>query len=224
VHGRAAAPDRHRRVGYDHLEVFVDDRSRVAAVVPVPDESPAAAARALELVATGFAREGVRIERVLTDNGGPYRSRVYRATVEALGIRHKRTQPYRPQTNGKVERFVRTPLAEWAYGRPYTSNDERLAELSTWLGFYNHERPHTAWEAGRRWPSFSTTSLGSTPSRLPSEAGLRATGSVGPPGLLTPLHCQAPKGVDHKQAPPGGPGWQSGVARRPAGIVRWSPG
>jgi transposase InsO family protein len=144
VHGRAAAPDRHLRVGYDHLEVFVDDRSRVAAVIPVPDESPIAAARALETVAAAFAREGVRIERVLTDNGGPYRSHVYRATIQDLAIRHKRTRPYRPQTNGKVERFIRTLLAEWAYARPYTTNAERLAELSVWLGSYNHERPHTA--------------------------------------------------------------------------------
>jgi len=144
VRGRSAESRRHRRTGYDHLEIFVDDRSRVAAVVPVPDESPPATAQALETVAAAFARQGVRIERVLTDNGGPYRSRDYRATIEGLGIRHKRTRPYRPQTNGKVERFIRTLLAEWAYARPYATNQERLGELPVWLGIYNHERPHTA--------------------------------------------------------------------------------
>ena len=144
VHGRAAAPDRHRRVGYDHFEVVVDDRSRVAFVVPVPDERPAGAARALELAATEFARLGVRIERVLTDNGGPYRSHAYAATMAELGARHKRTRPYRPQTNGKAERFIKTMLAEWAYARPYRSNDERLAALAGWVDSYNHERTHTA--------------------------------------------------------------------------------
>lgn len=144
VHGRAAAPDRHLRVGYDHFEVVVDDRSRVAFVVPVPDERPASAARALELAALQFARLGVRIERVLTDNGGPYRSHLYAASIDRLGARHKRTRPYRPQTNGKAERFIKTMLAEWAYARPYRSNDERLAALAGWVDSYNHERTHTA--------------------------------------------------------------------------------
>jgi transposase InsO family protein len=132
------------RVGYDHFEVVVDDRSRVAFVVPVPDERPASAVRALELAATEFARLGVRVERVLTDNGGPYRSHAYAATLAELGVRHKRTRPYRPQTNGKAERFIKTMLGEWAYARPYRSNDERLAALAVWVDSYNHERTHTA--------------------------------------------------------------------------------
>jgi transposase InsO family protein len=131
-------------VGYDHFEVVVDDRSRVAFVVPVPDERPASAVRALELAATEFARLGVRVERVLTDNGGPYRSHAYAATLAELDARHKRTRPYRPQTNGKAERFIKTMLAEWAYARPYRSNDERLAALADWVDSYNHERTHTA--------------------------------------------------------------------------------
>jgi transposase InsO family protein len=134
----------HGRIGYDHFEVVIDDRSRVAFVVPVPDESAASAARALELAGTEFARLGVRLERVLTDNGGPYRSHAYAQTVAELGIRHKRTRPYRPQTNGKAERFIKTMLAEWAYARPYRSNAERLAALTSWVDFYNHERTHTA--------------------------------------------------------------------------------
>jgi transposase InsO family protein len=131
-------------LGYDHFEVVVDDRSRVAFVVPVPDERPASAVRAIELAASEFARLGVRVERVLTDNGGPYRSHAYTATLAELGARHKRTRPYRPQTNGKAERFIKTMLGEWAYARPYRSNDERLAALAAWVDSYNHERTHTA--------------------------------------------------------------------------------
>ena len=134
----------HGRIGYDHFEVVVDDRSRVAFVVPVPDESGTSAARALELAGTEFARLGVHLERVLTDNGGPYRSHAYAQIVAGLGIRHKRTRPYRPQTNGKAERFIKTMLAEWAYARPYRSNAERLAALASWVDSYNHERTHTA--------------------------------------------------------------------------------
>jgi transposase InsO family protein len=145
VLGRENSPRLDRgRVGYDHFEVVVDDRSRVAFVVPVPDERPASAVRALQLAATEFARLGVRIERVLTDNGGPYRSHAYAATLAELGARHKRTRPYRPQTNGKAERFIKTMLGEWAYARPYRSNEERLSALADWVDSYNHERTHTA--------------------------------------------------------------------------------
>lgn len=146
VHGR----DGHRSpasrgVGYDHLEVIVDDASRVACVVPVPDESGASAAHALETAAVFFAERGVRIERVLTDNAKAYTtSQRYAATLAELGIRHKRTRVYRPQTNGKAERFIRTLLAEWAYARPYRSNAERLRALPRWVRFYNEQRHHTA--------------------------------------------------------------------------------
>lgn len=134
----------HRRIGYDHFEVVVDDRSRVAFVVPVPDEGRASAAKALELATTEFARLGVHVERVLTDNGGPYRSHAYAATLAGLAVSHTRTRPYRPQTNGKAERFIKTMLAEWAYARPYGSNADRLAALAGWVDSYNHERTHTA--------------------------------------------------------------------------------
>ena len=131
-------------VGYDHLEVFVDDRSRLGFVALVEDESGSSSARALEQAAVFYARHGIRIERVLTDNGGPYRSHAFAAAMVGLGARHKRTRPYRPQTNGKAERLIKTLLAEWAYARPYRSNDERRAALPTFVDFYNHGRPHTA--------------------------------------------------------------------------------
>jgi transposase InsO family protein len=138
-------------LGYDHLEVFIDDRSRLGFVALVPDERPESAADALDRAAQFYARHGIRIERVLTDNGGPYRSRRYRAEIEQLEVRHKRTRPYRPQTNGKAERLIKTLLAEWAYVRPYRTNDERLAALPTFVDFYNHGRPHTA--IGGRTPA-----------------------------------------------------------------------
>ena len=130
--------------GYEHLEVVIDDASRYGVVVPVPDESPTSAALALEVGAAELARLGIRIERVLTDNGSAYRSRRYAAALARHAIRHKRTRPYRPQTNGKAERFIQTLLREWAYGRPYRTNDERATELRPFVDFYNQTRPHTA--------------------------------------------------------------------------------
>ncbi len=131
--------------GYDHFEVIVDDMSRVAYVARVPDESGRSAARALTEAAVFFAERGVRIERVLTDNGKAYTdSHAYAGAIEGLGARHKRTRPYRPQTNGKAERFIKTLLSEWAYGKLYRADHERLDALPRWVDFYNHRRPHTA--------------------------------------------------------------------------------
>jgi transposase InsO family protein len=143
--GRADRPRwGHAKVGYEHIEVIVDDASRYAVVVPVPDETGAAAVQALELAAAEFARLGIRIESVLTDNGRAYDSHGYRGALAALGAKHKRTRPYRPQTNGKAERLIQTLLNEWAYARPYSSNDDRSAALPEFVDFYNRARPHTA--------------------------------------------------------------------------------
>ena len=143
VIGRERARRGHQPIGYDHLEVIVDDASRYAVVVPVPDETSTSAIGALELAAAEFARLGIRIDRVLTDNGTAYKTR-FDAAVTGLGARHKRTRLYRPQTNGKAERFIKTLLAEWAYGRPYRTNHERSSALRPFLDFYNRRRPHTA--------------------------------------------------------------------------------
>ncbi len=143
--GRANRPHHGpTKVGYEHLEVLVDDASRYAVVVPVPDETAASAARALDLAVAEFAGMGIRIERVLTDNGPSYVSHAFRAAVAGLGARHTRTRRYRPQTNGKAERLIRTLLDEWAYGRPYAANREREAALPVFVEFYNRRRPHTA--------------------------------------------------------------------------------
>jgi transposase InsO family protein len=107
----------------------------------------------LEHAVAWFARHGVSIERVMTDNGSAYRSEAFAKALAAHQIRHKRTRPYTPRTNGKAERFIKTLLNEWAYGRPYRSNEERLCALPRWLRFYNHERPHRAilLETPRPW-------------------------------------------------------------------------
>ena len=131
-------------LGYDHFEVVVDDATRLAYVAHVPNESASSAATALLDAAVWFASHGVRIERVLTDNAWAYTSPTYERAVASLDARHKRTQPHRPQTNGKAERFIKTLLAEWAYGRLYRSNAERLDALPAWVTYYNGERTHTA--------------------------------------------------------------------------------
>jgi transposase InsO family protein len=144
AHGRAKGA-RGRGIGYDYLHSAVDDRSRVAFSQILPDETAKTCARFLVQAAGFFADHGVRIERVLTDNAKAYTESVaFAETAAGLGIRLKRTRRYRPQTNGKVERFNKTLLDEWAYARLYRSNDERCRAFTRWLRLYNHRRPHTS--------------------------------------------------------------------------------
>ncbi|MFG3551815.1 IS481 family transposase [Streptomyces sp. NPDC047725] len=146
VHGRAACPDRRRSTGFDYIHSAVDDHSRLAYSEVHPDEKATTCAAFLTRAAAFFATCGIdRIERVLTDNAWPYRkSFAWRQALADLGATGKLTRIYRPQTNGKVERFNRTLLDEWAYLRPYTSNDERTAALADFLHTYNHHRCNTA--------------------------------------------------------------------------------
>jgi transposase InsO family protein len=133
---------RHRGIGWDRVHLAVDDHSRLAYAEELADESPATTAAFLRRTWRFFAAQGITIERILTDNGGCYRSRDLAATCDELGIGHRFTRPYRPQTNGKAERMVRTLLAEWAYARPYADTAERITSLGRFLDFYNRERPH----------------------------------------------------------------------------------
>jgi transposase len=137
-------PGRHPRHGYGYLHAAVDDHSRLAYVELLGDERAQSCARFGRRAHRWFAVHGVSVHRVLTDNGVGYRSRVFRMTLADLGVRHRRTRPYRPQTNGKVERFNRTLLEEWAYRRLYRSNAARDRALQPWVHRYNHHRAHTA--------------------------------------------------------------------------------
>lgn len=144
VRGRGNGTPRARR-GYDYVHQAIDDMSRVAYVDVFADERGPTCAAFLREAAAWFARQGVRIERVMTDNAKNYtRSRDFQAALVDLGARHKRTRAYRPQTNGKSERFNRTLLDEWAYARPYGSNNERLLALPDFVDRYNSHRPHTS--------------------------------------------------------------------------------
>jgi transposase InsO family protein len=126
------------------VHIAVDDFSRLAYAEVLADEKATSAIAFLRRARAFFARYGITVERVLTDNGSAYRSRVHALACRTLGIRHLRTRPYRPQTNGKAERFIRTLLAGWAYGAIYGSSSERTAALDGWLWHYNHRRRHSA--------------------------------------------------------------------------------
>jgi len=155
VIGHRITGDRRRRVkgaGWEYVHVAVDDASRLAYVEVLRDEHGTTSAGFLRRVFAWFARLGVKVERILTDNGSCYRSRRFAAACAALAVRHKRTRPYRPCTNGKAERFIQTLLREWAYVMPYRNSSLRIRALRPWLRYYNHERPHGAL-AGR--PPFS---------------------------------------------------------------------
>jgi transposase InsO family protein len=132
------------RTGKAFLHTVIDDHSRVAYVEIHTDEKAATAVGVLQRAVAWFADHGVTVERVLSDNGSCYRSFAWRDTCAAHGITHKRTRPYRPQTNGKIERFHRTLADGWAYARFYDSTDQRNAALPGWLHFYNHHRAHSA--------------------------------------------------------------------------------
>ncbi|MGW2683305.1 IS481 family transposase, partial [Streptomyces sp. NPDC001414] len=146
VLGRQAGRARRSGVGFDYVHSAVDDHTRLAYSEIHNDEKAATCAAFLRRAAAFFAGCGIdRIERVLTDNAWPYRkSLAWQQALADLGASRKLTRAYRPQTNGKVERFNRTLLDEWAYQRPYTSNDERTAALADFLHTYNHHRCHTA--------------------------------------------------------------------------------
>jgi transposase InsO family protein len=136
--------------GWDCVHIAIDDCTRLAYAEVLPNETALTAVAFLRRALEFFARHGITVERVLTDNGSPYRSTIHALACRTLGIGHLRTRPYRPQTNGKAERFIRTMLAGWAYGAIYSSSRERTAALDGWLWTYNHRRRHSA--IGRQPP------------------------------------------------------------------------
>jgi transposase InsO family protein len=140
--GNRGKGQRSRGAGWEFVHICIDDATRLAYVELLPDEKATTCIGFLKRALRFYRAHGVQVERLMTDNGSAYRSTVHAIACRALGIKHIRTRPYRPRTNGKAERFIRTLLAGWAYGAIYRSSAERAAALSGWLDFYNRRRPH----------------------------------------------------------------------------------
>ncbi len=138
-------------MGYDYLHVAIDDATRLAYVEVLPNERRQSTTGFLVRALRRFRARGVEVERVMTDNGSGYVAKLFRKALRMLGIRHIRTRPYTPKTNGKAERLIQTMLREWAYAIPFKSSDTRAADLARWLSWYNERRPHSA--LNRRSPA-----------------------------------------------------------------------
>ena len=147
-------------VGWDFLHVCVDDATRLAYVEVLPDERATTAAGFLKRAVAWLLGRGVEVERVMSDNGSCYRSQEHARACRELGLRHLRTRPYRPRTNGKAERFIQTLQNDWAYGRVYASSAERASHLQAWLDHYNYQRPHGS--LGHRPPAARLAELAGT--------------------------------------------------------------
>jgi transposase InsO family protein/transposase-like protein len=139
--------NRHHGIGWEFVHVCIDDASRVSFVQVMADQRKESAVAFLEAALAYYASLGIRVARVMTDNGSCYRSKTFRAACKRLGLRQIFTRPYTPKTNGKAERFIQTALREWAYARAYQNSDQRSAELATWLHRYNWHRPHGSLKA-----------------------------------------------------------------------------
>ena len=134
--------NRHPGIGWEFVHVCIDDASRIAFSRVMKDERKASAITFLKAAVAYYASLGVKVERVMSDNGSCYRSRAFARACKTLGLKHIFTKPYTPKTNGKAERFIQTSLREWAYACAYNTSDERTAELPRWLHRYNWHRPH----------------------------------------------------------------------------------
>jgi transposase InsO family protein len=139
-----AAGVRRLQVGWEYVHIAIDDCTRLAYAEVLPDEKATTVVAFLRRAVAFYTRHGMSVEQLLTDNGPGYRSVIHAIACRALGIRHLRTRPRRPQTNGKAERFIRTLTAGWAYGAIYRTSTERTAALDGWLWHYNHHRQHSA--------------------------------------------------------------------------------
>lgn len=146
VAGHRATGHRHKgrtyRAGWDFLHVCVDDASRLAYTEILPSEGQHDTTAFLQRAVAWLARHGVSVQRVMTDNGSAYRSKLFASALAKAQARHVRTRPYTPRTNGKAERFIQTSLREWAYAKPYACSDERTSAIKPWTDAYNLNRPH----------------------------------------------------------------------------------
>jgi transposase InsO family protein len=142
ITGDRTGQSNHRGVGWEFVHVCIDDASRLAFAEIMPNEKKESAIAFLQAALAYYAKLGIKVERVMTDNGSCYRSKAFRQTCKASGLRHIFTRPYTPKTNGKAERFIQTSLREWAYAQAYPNSQHRAAELPIWLHRYNWHRPH----------------------------------------------------------------------------------
>jgi transposase InsO family protein len=162
--GHRKTGDRHHQcegVGYQVLHVAIDDHSRTTYMEILPDEQKETTCGFLQRAVAHYrAAYGITVRKLLTDNGPAYKSKVFAKTAEALELRHGRTRPYRPRTNGKAERLIQTALREWAYGPTWLTSEQRNQALEAWLHYYNHHRPHSA--LGGRPPDSRVNNLSGT--------------------------------------------------------------
>ncbi len=142
ITGDRTGQSNNRGVGWEYVHVCVDDASRIAYTAIFPDEKKQSAIAHLKAAVAYYKGLGVTVKRVMTDNGSCYKSYAFAAACKALGLKHVRTKPYTPRTNGKAERFIQTALREWAYARAYQTSDQRAADLPKWTHMYNWHRPH----------------------------------------------------------------------------------
>jgi transposase InsO family protein len=148
----------HKKAGWEIAHVAIDDHSRAAYVEILPNEEKETTAAFLQRALLHFGSQGITVRKLLTDNGGAYRSKVFAQMArEECGLKHSFTRPYRPQTNGKAERFIQTALREWAYRIPYQTSEERSQALAIWLHYYNNHRPHSS--LGGRPPASRVNNL-----------------------------------------------------------------
>jgi len=144
ITGQHSGMRKNRGIGWEHLHVCVDDASRLAYTEILPDERKESACAFLTRALAFLQAHGVTVERVMTDNGSAYRSHLFKSLIGSAGLKHIRTRPYTPRTNGKAERFIQTSLREWAYRNAYQTSAERTRAMTTWITTYNHSRPHSA--------------------------------------------------------------------------------
>jgi len=142
ITGDRTGHSKSRGVGWEYVHVCIDDNSRIAFAQILPDEKKHNATAFLKAAVAYYRSLGITVQRVMTDNGACYKSHDFRDTCRALKLKHIRTKPYTPKTNGKAERFIQTALREWAYARAYQTSDQRGAEMPKWIHDYNWHRPH----------------------------------------------------------------------------------
>jgi transposase InsO family protein len=142
ITGERSSRSKSRGAGWEYVHVCVDDASRLAFSQVLPNQTAVSAIAFLQAAVAYYTTLGVQVRAVMTDNGPCYYAKIFRKACQQLGLKHIRTRPYRPQTNGKAERFIQTALREWAYARAYTSSDQRTDHLPGWLHSYNWHRPH----------------------------------------------------------------------------------